>query len=131
MLLSVGDRIILLFYLFGKGVCFFILLDEEHIEDSEQSYYSENKSHNIQIACEGISELIYHKRNNICKAALICDSEPSPLSVVHLTLYSTDRCEARCAKKIEYEERVAGDSGECLTDSLPNGEAFTGITGYS
>ena len=38
MLLSVGDRIILLFYLFGKGVCFFILLDEEHIEDSEQSY---------------------------------------------------------------------------------------------
>ena len=56
MLLSVGDRIILLFYLFGKGVCLFILLDEEHIEDSEQSYYGENKSHNIQIACEGISE---------------------------------------------------------------------------
>ncbi len=30
-------------------------------------------------------------------------------------------------KQIEYEERVAGDSGECLTDSLPNGEISAAV----
>ena len=66
------------------------------------------------------SELVDHEGDDIRKAALIADGEPSPLCVVHLTLDGADGSKAWSAKQVEHEEGVAGDLRESLGNFLIN-----------
>ena len=91
-------------YVLRKLCCLGVLLEEEHIDHTDEDCNRNDDSDNVCLADEDVTELSYHKSDAVCKAALVSDCEPSPFSVVHLTLDSTDCCEAGSAKKVKYEE---------------------------
>lgn len=91
-------------YVLRKLCCFGVLLEEEHVDHTDEDSGRNDDADNVCLADKDVAELSYHESDAVCKAALISDCELCPFSVVHLTLDSTDCCEAGSAKKVEYEE---------------------------
>ena len=76
----------------------------EECNGKYKAYYVEHCRAFEKLTGKEVAEGIYHEGYYISKSALITDSKPCPLGIVHLTLDSTDCREARSAKEVEYEE---------------------------
>ena len=85
---------------------------ENHIQHEYQYNHCGNQTDYIQTARENRAELIYHKRNCICKQALINYCKPRPLCGVHLAFNCTECSEAGSAKQVERQEGVTDNSRE-------------------
>ena len=73
-------------YVLRKLCCFGVLLEEEHVDHTDEDSGRNDDADNVCLADKDVAELVYHEGDAVCKAALISDCEPCPLSVVHLTL---------------------------------------------
>ena len=96
--LALGDSYFLL------KLCCFLIRTNQHIDHECDKSYCKDESDNVNISCEQAAQLIDDERYCISEYALITNCEQCPLCVVHLSLHSTDSCEARCAEEIECEE---------------------------
>ena len=88
-------------------LCCFLGRSYKEVHKSCKNEQSEDQSDYVYGACEEEAELIYDECNSVSEYALIADSEPCPLSRVHLSLDSTDCSEARSAEEVEDEESEA------------------------
>ena len=100
---------------------------EEHVDHTGEDNDGRDQSDDVQAAGESVAELVDHQGNEVSKAALIADGEPSPLVVVHLTLDGADGGEAGSAQEVKYQEAVTGDAGECLSDVLVHGAVAAAV----
>ena len=105
----------------------FLVRTHEHPDHSGKHRNGKDKTDNVDISGEETAELVDHKSDAVCKAALITDSEPCPLCVVHLTLDSADSREAGCAEEVEYEEGITRDAVEGRRDILVNGPVAASV----
>ena len=81
--------------LYLRGQCFtFLVRTEQHVK--KECYQSDcnDECDHIAVSCEHHTKLIYDECDHISEYALISDCEPGLLGAVHLTLHSTDCCEA-------------------------------------
>lgn len=82
-----------------------ILVKQIYKSNDEQNsnYRSDSKT----AADEQVTDLINAQGYNIGKQCLISDCSKKPFGIVHLTFDCTHCCEARCAQKVEYQERIS------------------------
>ena len=87
----------------GQVIFIILILSKQHIANCSKGKNRRNNADNMMsnIAREQTAELIYNKRNQICKAALIANCKPGPFCIVHFSLDCADCRKAGCAEKVE------------------------------
>ena len=79
------------------------ITDNKSNDEQNSNYRSDSKT----AADEQVTDLINAQGYNIGKQCLISDCSKKPFGIVHLTFDCTHCCEARCAQKVEYQERIS------------------------